>query len=381
MDLKLRATQSLLDLNALDAQADAAMRDLMREGSSANTAASYRAAIRYWSAWFELRYGQAFTLPLPPVVVLQFIVDHAERLTAQGLQCQLPATLDQELVRARAKARLGPLKLNTLLQRISVLSKAHDIREHANNPCRDPKVRELLAKTRRAYAKRGAGPSKKQALTRAPMQALLATCDDSLRGRRDRALLLFAWSSGGRRRSEVVSATLENIKRSDNGFLYTLGHSKTNQTGRVRPEDIKPITGVAAQALQAWLDASGIASGAVFRRIRRGGVVAEPLAAAAVRDIVRERCRQAGIEGEFSAHSLRSGFVTEAGRQNIPLGETMAMTGHSSVATVMGYFRAGTAAQSRAAQLMEAHTPDTSSAADNEPLVQPDSGKSARTGQ
>ena len=199
-----------------------------------------------------------------------------------------------------------------------------------------------------------------------------------MRGLRDRALLLFAWSSGGRRRSEVVSATLENIKRSDSGFLYTLGHSKTNQTGRARPEDIKPITGVAAQALQAWLDASGIASGAVFRRIRRGDVVAEPLAAAAVRDIVRERCRQAGIEGEFSAHSLRSGFVTEAGRQNIPLGETMAMTGHSSVATVMGYFRAGTAAQSRAAQLMEAGTSDPSGAADDQTLIEPDPGTPAR---
>jgi len=78
-----------------------------------------------------------------------------------------------------------------------------------------------------------------------------------------------------------------------------------------------------------------------------------PLAAAAVRAIVQERCRQAGIEGDFSAHSLRSGYVTEAGRQNVPLGEAMAMTGHASVATVMGYFRAGAAPQSRAARLLD----------------------------
>ena len=32
--------------------------------------------------------------------------------------------------------------------------------------------------------------------------------------------------------------------------------------------------------------------------------------------------------------------MTEAGRQNMSLPETMAMTGHHSVATVMGYFRA-----------------------------------------
>ena len=56
-----------------------------------------------------------------------------------------------------------------------------------------------------------------------------------------------------------------------------------------------------------------------------------------LRDIMKERCALAGAEGEFSAHSLRAGLVAEAGRQNMSLPETMAMTGHHSVATVMGY--------------------------------------------
>jgi integrase len=63
--------------------------------------------------------------------------------------------------------------------------------------------------------------------------------------------------------------------------------------------------------------------------------------------------RLAGIEGDFSAHSLRSGFVTEAGRQNIPLAETMAMTGHHSVATVLGYFRTQSVLSSAAAKLFK----------------------------
>lgn len=42
----------------------------------------------------------------------------------------------------------------------------------------------------------------------------------------------------------------------------------------------------------------------------------------------------------FSAHSLRSGFVTEADRQGVRLADTMALTGHTSVATVLGYTRA-----------------------------------------
>jgi hypothetical protein len=40
-----------------------------------------------------------------------------------------------------------------------------------------------------------------------------------------------------------------------------------------------------------------------------------------VRDIVKKRCALAGLEGDFSAHSLLSGFVTDAGRQRLPLGD------------------------------------------------------------
>jgi hypothetical protein len=37
--------------------------------------------------------------------------------------------------------------------------------------------------------------------------------------------------------------------------------------------------------------------------------------------IVKRRAALAGLDGDFSAHSLRSGFMTEAGRQNVPLAE------------------------------------------------------------
>lgn len=341
-----------LDPDNLDRHADAAVRDLLREGSSPNTAASYRTAIRYWSAWFGLRYGRSFALPVSEAAVIQFVVDHAQRSSGDGLEWELPLELDQELVRLKAKGRLGAPSLNTLLQRLSVLSKAHELLGHPN-PCRAAAVRELVSKTRRAYARRGVAPARKEALTREPLQAMLDTCDDSLRGKRDRALLLFAWASGGRRRSEVVQATVENTRRAGDGYLYTMAHSKTNQTGVLRAQDQKPILGKAAQALADWLAASGIRQGPIFRRVRRGDVVGEPLAAAAVRDIVLERSRLAGLDGAYSAHSLRSGFVTEAGRRNVPLGDTMAMTGHASVATVMGYFRAGAAAQSPAARLLD----------------------------
>ena len=51
-----------------------AVEELMREGESVNTLASYRSALRYWAAWFGVRYGRGtvsythLTLPTTPYV-------------------------------------------------------------------------------------------------------------------------------------------------------------------------------------------------------------------------------------------------------------------------------------------------------------------------
>lgn len=95
-----------------------AVEELMREGESLNTLASYRSALRYWAAWFGLRYGQGITLPLPANAVLQFIVDHAQRTTTDGLAHELPPAIDQALVDAGFKGKPGPMALNTLIHRI-----------------------------------------------------------------------------------------------------------------------------------------------------------------------------------------------------------------------------------------------------------------------
>jgi len=334
----LRNTPAL-EPEALNEVTHKAVNELLREGESQNTLISYRSALRYWAAWFGARYGRQIELPVPIACVLQFVVDHADRSTEKGLVHELPHEIDQALVQAGHKGKLGALAYNTLIHRVAVLSKAHQMGDF-KNPCHDPKVKELLSRTRKAHAKRGALPQKKDALTKDPLQALLATCDDSVIGIRDKALLLFAWSSGGRRRSEVATAEMQFLKRIDaNKFIYNLAFSKTNQSAKDRPENHKPVIGLAGEALAEWLDLSEIADGAIFRRVRKGGHIGEALSPAAVKDIVKKRCLLAGIDGNFAAHSLRSGFVTEAGIQNISLAETMAMTGHQSVSTVLGYFQ------------------------------------------
>ena len=73
---------------------------------------------------------------------------------------------------------------------------------------------------------------KKTAVMREPLEAMLATCTDGVRGQRDRALLLLAWSGGGRRRSEVVGLQVGDVRRLDaDTWLYALGTTKPTLAG------------------------------------------------------------------------------------------------------------------------------------------------------
>ena len=337
---------------ALNAQEAAAA--FIAAGTAANTVRSYRSALAYWSAWLQLRYGQALgDAPLPVTVAVQFVLDHLARpLEHGGWAHLLPPSIDAALVTARVKAKVGPLAFNTVSHRLSVLGKWHRLNGW-DSPSEAPALKSLLREARKAQSRQGVNVRKKTAIVLEPLQALLATCDDDgVRGVRDRALLLLAWSGGGRRRSEVVGLQVGDVRQLDaDTWLYTLGTTKTD-TGGVRRE--KPLRGPAAQALSAWLAVAPAETGPLFRRMYKGNKVGiTPLSADQVARVVQRRAKLAGLEGDWAAHSLRSGFVTEAGRQGVPLGEVMAMTEHRSVSTVMGYFQAGSLLSSRATHLLE----------------------------
>jgi integrase len=202
--------------------------------------------------------------------------------------------------------------------------------------------------------KRGERPAKKTAIARNELEAMLATCDESLEGLRDRALLCFGFASGGRRRSEIAASDMRDLRKTgDENYVYRLEHSKTQQAGvRASSSPDKPVVGRSARALAAWLDAAHIQEGPLFRRVWKDRL-GPALSPASVGKIIKRRAAMAGLEGDFGGHSLRSGFVTEAGRQGVPLPAVMAMTEHRSVASVVGYFQSGSAEQNPAARLLK----------------------------
>lgn len=338
----------------LEAQVTNAVQAIRLVATPTATWTAYAKALRYLGAWMQLRTGHSLALPVSVPHVQLFILDHfghAERVALPSgemqlvLQPRMPPEVDAALVAAGYKAELGLHRMTTIDHRLSVLSWAHG-EKSLDSPCQDPAVRRLLADCRKIAKELGQAPRTKTAATQNGLDGMLSTCDDSLEGRRDRALLLFGWSSGGRRRSEIAAAEVRDLEwMGADTAIFRMRRSKTGDSGP------KPVKDEAAVALRDWLAAAKITEGALFRRLW-GPKVGERLSAHAIAAIVKRRASQAGLPGDFAGHSLRRGFVTEAGLNDIPLAQTMAMTGHRLTKSVVRYSEVGDVLNSKASNLL-----------------------------
>jgi len=201
-----------------------------------------------------------------------------------------------------------------------------------------------------------------KAVTGDVLAKLLATCAaDSLRDLRDRAILMVAFASGGRRRSEIAGLRREQltveppIEMSDGPPLPSLAiHLGRTKTTSGEHDDVVYLTGRPVEALYAWLTAAKIDSGSVFRAIGRWGTVSRrTIDPQSINAILKQRAEMAGLEREeFSAHGLRSGYLTEAANRGIPLPEAMEQSRHRSVQQASSYYNSATRRSGRAARLL-----------------------------
>jgi len=373
--LSLSARRIAPDAPDVKATARAAL-EIAEDGTSSNTTRSEGVAFRYWSAWYQLRYAKrSLPLPVPAGVIVQFIVDHGRRMsreTAGALESEMPVAVDRELVALGVKKEVGPLSLATILHRVSMIGRIN--RAHLKggpNPVAAPEVRHLLAALRRAYAKRphrledkkqsGAKPALTAEFFYPLLDALAEDLDDPSdawtyrRALRDRALLLFGFATGGRRRSEITDADMSRLERKRTGnYTYTLGPTKSTSGMEDNRDRTRPLEGEAAEAMTAWLKEARLHSGPIFRHIARSGRISdEPLTPESVRNLVIRLSKRAELGSGFSAHSLRSGFMTECFIQGIPMPEAMAFSGHKTVQSAIRYYRAQDKSDSPAAHLLD----------------------------
>ena len=357
---------------------DRAVLELMASGIAATTRRTYMAGLRYWVAWYRLRsaslpWMDGPGLPATLRAIQQFIIDHCLRYLADengGLSEQLayalPEDVDRELVDRGLKQNLGYLSYANVRQRLIGLQYVHRLMGLDDSDLRSHEVRALLRAVLRIENEsdairqmRAEEDDKKDVNQRgrlrplcySEMKAMLATCDDSLVGLRDRALLMVGWASGGRRRSEICWLSVEDLRPHPRGYEFLLTHSKTNQDGRHTGAP-KPIYDENAKALDRWLKAANITSGRIFRSLHQGRI-GSSISGDGIRRIIRRRVELAGLEGRFSTHSLRIGWVTEAGRRSLPIDQGMDLTGHRSVQTYLHYKRATDTARNPGANLLD----------------------------
>ena len=198
------------------------------------------------------------------------------------------------------------------------------------------------------------------------LTALLTACaGDRLVDVRDRALLITAFASGGRRRSEISALRVEQLveeepvladpKAPDGEKLpclsIRLGRTKTTQADS---EAFVLLVGRPVLALKDWLERAAITESAVFRGIDRwGNLEKRALTPQAVNLILKRRIAEAGLDPQaFSAHGLRSGYLTEAARRGIALPEAMQQSQHRSVQQASNYYNDAERMLGRAARII-----------------------------
>lgn len=164
---------------------------------------------------------------------------------------------------------------------------------------------QVLKGFRRKGGERGYGQVKGVRWEQADVAAAMAAASQSLTGLRDAAIIATA-SDALLRASEISALLLEDLDVAPSGDgTLLIRHSKTDQEYRGAKLYLGEPT---IKHLQAWIQASEIEDGVLFRRIRRGDKICIPrMTTAAFRYIIRNRCAAVGITGQISTHSLRIG--------------------------------------------------------------------------
>jgi integrase len=231
---------------------------------------------------------------------------------------------------------------SALVRRLAALSRAHRLARQPW-PAADPAIRNTLRGIRRRY---GRPARQAAALATDEVRRLVATCDATLVGQRDRALLLLGYA-GALRRSELVAIAREHVTFDKDGIRLMIPRAKGDQTNRGAsigiPRGSAPET-CPVRALEAWLKASKCEHGPVFRAIDARGVIdRRALHPDSVRQILTRRAGLAALvlpSGErLSPHGLRAGFITQAYINGARDEQIMDHTRQKDLRTMRGYVR------------------------------------------
>ncbi|MBO3761619.1 site-specific integrase [Ciceribacter sp. L1K22] len=339
------------------------LRHLVNEGMGANTLRALVSDLAYLQAWSLAATGRSLPWPAPEALLLKFVAHHLwdaeKRLMDQDHG--IPTDVESKLRVQGFLRSSGPHAPDTVRRRLatwSTLTKWRGLPGSFGSPALRSAIRLAIRATPRPRKRKSA-----KAVTGDVLAKLLATCaNGSLRDVRDRAILMVAFASGGRRRSEVAGLRREQLQpeepiQIDGGppLLSLSIHLGRTKTSGADSDEVVYLSGRPVDALNTWLTAAKIETGSVFRAIDRwGNVSRRPLEPKAINDIVKQRAAMAGLDpAEFSAHGLRSGYLTEAANRGIPLPEAMEQSRHRSVQQASEYYNYAHRRGSQASRILD----------------------------
>ncbi|CDM59848.1 site-specific integrase [Rhizobium favelukesii] len=338
------------------------LRHLVNQGMGDNTLRALTSDLAYLEAWGLAATGKSLPWPAPEAMLLKFVAHHLwdPEKRASAPDHGMPADVDENLRSQKFLKSVGPHAPATVRRRLanwSTLTKWRGPDGAFTSPALKSAIRLAIRAAPRQRLRKSA-----KAVTGDVLAKLLATCaTDSLRDLRDRAILMVAFASGGRRRSEIAGLRCEQltveppIEMPKGPPLPSLAiHLGRTKTTSGEQDDIVYLTGRPVEALNAWMAAAKIESGSVFRAIGRWGTVSRrAIDPQSVNAIIKRRVELAGLDrGEFSAHGLRSGYLTEAANRGIPLPEAMEQSRHRSLQQASSYYNSAERRSGRAARLL-----------------------------
>jgi len=231
----------------------------------------------------------------------------------------------------------GRLKSSSIKIAVASISAIHRF-----NSKKDPiQHADVKIEMRRMYRKLGRFAKQAYGVNKPFLQKMIQITDNSLRGIRDRTILLVAYDRLCRR-SELVNLSIEDITFSENSYekiiQLTLRKSKTDPEGCGRPLYLSKDAQI---AIYEWVKESNIKSGKLFRAIYGQNKIKEDLNLGQINRIYKRLARRINmlekIIEEISGHSIRVGATQDLIRSDKDFPLIMNRGRWAKIDTVMRY--------------------------------------------